>query len=138
MPYGYAIDPARRLVMVTVTGPWDFESALAAMRAVRADPGLRPHDRILVDLRAAEFAPTAAEVRAFAALQATPAGYLRHRVAVVARPPLAAAMAQEARLCRARGAACRAFRSPGRALAWLEAPTPARGRPAWPPPPGAC
>ena len=133
MPFTYAIDRDHWLVSATVAGPWNFNSALAAMRAVRADPRLLPADRVLVDLTAADFEPTAAEVRALAALQAMPAGYLRHRVALlVGRPPLAQAMAWEARLCRVRGAACRAFRSPGRALEWLDAPwRPTGFRRAW-------
>jgi hypothetical protein len=133
MPFSYTIDRDRWLVTVTISGPWDFASALASMRAVRTDPTFRPADRALADLRAADYAPTAAEVRALAAVQAMPAGYLRHRVALlVARPPLARAMAWEARLCRSRGAACRAFRSPSQALAWLDAPwRPTGFRRAW-------
>jgi hypothetical protein len=117
VPYIHTIDRDRWLVTVTVAGPWDFACALASMRAVRADPRLRPADRVLVDLRAADYAPTAAEVRATAALQVMPAGYLRHRVALlVDRPPLAGAMALRALLCRARGAACRAFSGGERVL----------------------
>jgi hypothetical protein len=133
VPFTYAIDRDRWLVTVTVAGPWDLACALASMRAIRADPLFRPADRVLVDLRDADYAPTAAEVRALAALQAMPAGYLRHRVALlVARPPLARAMALRARLCRSRGAACRAFRSPAEALTWLDAPCRPTGfRRAW-------
>jgi hypothetical protein len=133
VPFTYAIDRDRWLVTVTVAGPWHLACALASMRAVRADPRLRPADRVLVDLRAADYAPIRAEVRALAAVQALPAGYLGHRVAVLAaRPPLAKALALRARLCRSRGAACRAFRSPDPALAWLDAPwRPTGFRRAW-------
>ncbi len=77
---------------------------------------------MLVDLRGAAGAPTPAEVRALAAVQSHPAGFLLSPVALVVGRRRAEATAVLARRCRSRGAACRAFRTEAAALAWLADP----------------
>jgi hypothetical protein len=83
MPDTDVIDPDRRLVTATGTGPCDLKAALAKLRELVADPAFGPGFRVLLELRAADYTPTAREAEALANCYAAPAGRRGHRLARV-------------------------------------------------------
>jgi hypothetical protein len=121
MPFTLTIDPARRLAVVTGAGPCDVVGALAALRQVGADPAFGPDFRVLIDLRAAEYAVSDDEARALAAYSADPAGLGGCRIARVVRGPVeygaGAAVAARAEFGGGRAAT---FLTVASALAWLD------------------
>jgi hypothetical protein len=123
MPYTYTIDSGRRLAIATGEGICDLASALATLRRLVADPSFGPDFRVLVDLRAAEYTPSAGEVRALAQFYASPGGLGGHRLArVVSRLVDYGVGNMLATLASLGGGTVSTFLSVEEALAWLDAP----------------
>jgi hypothetical protein len=121
MPYTYAIDPDRRLVSATGDGPCDLPSALALLRRIAADPDFGPGFDVLLDLRGADYTPTAHGARVKARFYASPAGLGGHRLArVVSRLVDSGAGNQLATLAERYGGEVGTFRTVEEALAWLD------------------
>jgi hypothetical protein len=109
-------------VSATGDGPCDLPSALAMLRQLAADPDFGPGFDVLLDLRGADYTPTAGEARVKASFYAAPAGLGGHRLArVVSRLVDYGVGNLLATLAGLYGGEVGTFLSVEEALAWLDA-----------------
>jgi hypothetical protein len=62
MPFSHSISKQMNTVQVIAEGPINFESSVAAMLSVAADPDFDPSFKVIVDLRLMEYIPTTTEL----------------------------------------------------------------------------
>lgn len=118
MPYHLSFDTGR--AVLRADGAVDFESGLAAIAALADDPRLEPGWTILVDLTAAQYTPSLADLGRLNGLDGKGAFLRDHPVAFVAPSPahfMGASLL--AGLATQKGARMKAFRDAGDAAAWL-------------------
>lgn len=128
MPYTTAFDPARRLAVLRADGPVDLAASLEAMAALTTDDRLTPGDAILVDMRAADYTPSLAEVRRLTELQGQSERLKAHPIAFVTATPVHHTAANMvATLATLKGATAKAFRDLAEAEAWLASRPPQAG-----------
>ena len=120
MPFDLKVVPGESFARIRAWGKEDFQSTLAGMRATAVDPRLLPDMPILMDARDLDYLATPPEVSNFAAPEAMPALFGKHRLAIVARRGTQFGVARVfAAKAEAAGAVVEVFAEEELALAWL-------------------
>ena len=128
MPYTSAFDAARHLAVLRADGAVDLAASLEAMAALTADDRLAPGWAILVDMRAADYTPSLAEVRRLTELQGQAERLKAHPIAFVTATAVHHTAANMvATMATLKGATAKAFRDLAEAEAWLASPPPRTG-----------
>lgn len=121
MPFELKVVPGASLARIRAWGKEDFRSTLAGMRATAEDPRLPPDMPILMDARELDYLATPPEVSNFAAPDAMPALFGKHRLAIVVRRGAQFGVARVfAAKAEAAGAVVEVFAEEKLALAWLK------------------
>ena len=120
VPFELKLAPGENLARIRGWGKDDFQSTLAAMRDMANDPRLQPGLGVLMDARELDYLATPPEVSNFAAPDAMPAFFAKHRLAIVVRRGAQFGVARVfAAKAEAAGAAVEVFVEEAVALAWL-------------------
>jgi hypothetical protein len=117
----YSIDEGKKLAYVTFPEKGGLAEILELIRQLMADEGLREVVGILVDVRAASFAPTAEEVRAIVSAILEPALFPPRPAAVVVSELVQYGMGNMISiLAGLKGTTIRVFYNIETAEAWLQ------------------
>jgi hypothetical protein len=120
VPFELKVTPGETLARIRGWGKEDFASTLAGMRAAAEDPRLLPNVPVLLDARDLDYLATPPEVSSFAAPDAMPALFGRHRLAILVRRGTQFGVARVfAAKAEAAGAEVEVFVEEEFALAWL-------------------
>ncbi|MCE9560675.1 MAG: hypothetical protein K8U57_01345 [Planctomycetes bacterium] len=122
MPFHIAIDSNQRLATVTSTSRGDAVGVRNALLELVARPEFEAGYSVLIDARAFDFTPTAAEIRGFVDFHFSYESLCRSRVAIVVARLQDFGMANMfATLCNLNDAPVRSFMSIDEARRWLAA-----------------
>jgi hypothetical protein len=120
VPFELRVVPGESLARIRAWGKEDFQSTLAGMRATAQDSRLDPGMPILMDARELDYLATPPEVSNFAAPDAMPALFGKHRLAIVVRRGTQFGVARVfAAKAEAAGATVEVFVEEKLALDWL-------------------
>lgn len=120
VPFEMRVLPGESLARIRGWGKEDFMSTLAGMRTAAEDPRLLPNMPVLMDARDLDYLATPPEVSNFAAPDAMPALFGRHRLAILVRRGTQFGVARVfAAKAEAAGAQVEVFVEEELALAWL-------------------
>lgn len=123
VPFELRVVPGESLARIRGWGKEDFASTLAGMRTAAEDPRLLPNMPVLMDARDLDYLATPPEVSSFAAPEAMPALFGRHRLAILVRRGTQFGVARVfAAKAEAAGAQVEVFVEEELALAWLRSP----------------
>jgi hypothetical protein len=123
VPFELRVVPGESLARIRGWGKEDFASTLAGMRTAAEDPRLLPNMPVLMDARDLDYLATPPEVSSFAAPEAMPALFGRHRLAILVRRGTQFGVARVfAAKAEAAGARVEVFVEEELALAWLRSP----------------
>ncbi len=94
MPFFYIISKKRRLAVIMVYGLIDLTTFKTAIVGLIAIPNFYPGYRVLIDLRRANFQPSAAEANTLGLFLGQNRGFFKNQVAVVVTSTLAYGLAR--------------------------------------------
>ena len=120
VPFELRVLDGESLARLRAWGKEDFRSTLAGMRTASEDPRLLPGRPVLMDARELDYLATPPEVSSFAAPDAIPALFGRHRLAILVRRGTQFGIARVfAAKAEAVGAQVEVFVEEDLAVAWL-------------------
>lgn len=128
MPYATEFDFPRRRAVLRAEGPVDLAASLEAMAALTTDARLGSGYTILVDMRAADYTPSLAEVRRLTDLKGQAEQLKAYPIAFVTSTAVHHTAANMvATMATLKGARAKAFRELAEAEAWLADQPPGAG-----------
>jgi hypothetical protein len=120
VPFELKVHPGEFLARVRGWGKEGFTTTIDGMRAIAEDPRLEPGMPVLLDARELDYLATPPEVSVFAAPNAIPAQFERHRLALLVRRGAQFGVARAfATKAESAGAVVEVFAEEELALAWL-------------------